>query len=65
LNDEAPAASVALLRRQYEQTFEGRAEERSARWAQRIEHSKWRYMARTVGIAGILIGLDMFIMHQL
>jgi len=56
---------VALLRRQYARTFEGTAEERLAKWAQRVEHNKWLYVARTVGIAAILIGLNMFIMHQL
>jgi len=65
LDDQAPVASVALLRRKYARTFEGTAEERLAKWAQRVEHNKWLYVARTVGIAAILIGLNMFIMHQL
>jgi hypothetical protein len=30
-----------------------------------VEHNKGLYTARTVGIAAILIGLNMFIMHQL
>jgi hypothetical protein len=65
LDDHAPVASVALLRRQHEQSLQRTAEERLASWAQRVEHNKWLYVARTVGIAAILIGLNMFIMHQL
>jgi hypothetical protein len=56
---------VALLRRQYEQSSERTAEERLASWAQWVEHNKWLYIARTLDIAAILIGLNMFIMHQL
>jgi hypothetical protein len=55
---------VALLRRQYEQKFEGRAEERLAKWAERVERNKC-YIARSIGIAAILIGLNIFIVHQL
>ena len=65
LDDQAPVASVALLRRQEEQSLQRTAEERLASWAQRVEHNKWLYVARTVGIAAILIGLNMFITHQL
>jgi hypothetical protein len=65
LDADSPAWSVALLRRQYEQTFEGTVEDRFARWAARVERNKWLYIARTIGIATILIGLNMFIMHQL
>jgi hypothetical protein len=65
LDDQAPVASVALLRPQYAPTFEGTAEQRLARWARRVEHHKLLYIAWTVGIAAILIGLNMFIMHQL
>ena len=65
LDAEAPAWSVTLLRRQYEQTFEGTPEERPARWAARIERNKALYIARTIGLATVLIGLNMFILHQL
>jgi hypothetical protein len=65
LDADSPAYSVTLLRRQYEQTFEGTTEERFARWARRVERNKWLYVARTIGIATILIGLNMFIVHQL
>ena len=65
LDADAPAASVTLLRRQYEQTFEGTKEERFARWAQRVERNRVLYIARTIGIAAVLIGLNMFIVHQL
>ena len=65
LNADAPVASVTLLRRQYEQTFEGTKEERFARWAQRVERNRVLYIARTIGIATVLIGLNMFIVHQL
>src|SRR5215471_17004383 len=58
LDDKAPVASVALLRRQYAQTFEGTAEARPAKWAERVEHNKWLYIAKTVGISAILIGLN-------
>src|SRR5215471_13276715 len=51
LDDQAPVASVALLRRQYEQSLRRTAEERLASWAQRVEHHKWLYIAKTVGIA--------------
>ena len=65
LNADAPAMSVTLLRRQYEQTFEGTREERFAKWAARAERSRLLYIAMTIGIAMILIGLNMFILHQL
>ena len=65
LDTDSPAWSATLLRRQYEQTFEGTTEERFERWAARVERNKWLYIARTIGIAAILIGLNMFIAHQL
>ena len=65
LDSDSPAWSATLLRRQYEQTFEGTTEERFARWAASVERNKWLYIARTIGIAAILIGLNMFIAHQL
>ena len=65
LDDQAPVASDALLRRQFEQSSERTAEERLADWAQRVEHNKGLYIVTTVGIAAILIGLNMFIVHQL
>ena len=65
LQADSPAASGTLLRRQYEQTFEGAMEERFVRWAQRVERDKWLYVTRTIGIATVLIGLNMFIVHQL
>jgi hypothetical protein len=65
LDADAPLASVALLQRQYERNSEERSEERLARWAERLERNKWLYVARTIGIATSLIGLNMFIVHQL
>jgi len=65
LDTDSPAWSATLLRRQYEQTFEGTTEERFERWAARVDRNKWLYIARTIGIAAILIGLNMFIAHQL
>jgi hypothetical protein len=65
LDTDSAAWSATLLRRQYEQTFEGTTEERFARWAAHVERNKWLYIARTIGIAAILIGLNMFIAHQL
>jgi hypothetical protein len=65
LDADSPAASVTVLRRQYERTFEARAEERFARWAERVERNRLLYIARTIGIATTLIGLNMFIVHQL
>ena len=53
--------SVALLRRQYERTFEGTKEDR----LERVERNRLLYIARTIGIATVLIGLNMFIVHQL
>jgi MFS family permease len=65
LDADAPAASVTLLRRQHEQTFEGTKEERFGKWAERVERNRLLYIARTIGIATVLIGLNMFIVHQL
>jgi MFS family permease len=65
LDADSPAMSVTLLRRQYEQTFEGRKEERFAKWAARVEQNRLLYIARTIGVATVLIGLNMFIVHQL
>jgi hypothetical protein len=65
LDADSPAMSVALLREQYERTFQGTKEERFAKWAQRVEQNRSLYIARTIGIATILIGLNMFIVHQL
>ena len=62
---DSPAWSVTLLRRQYEQTFDGTMENRLARWVERVERNKWRHIARTIGIAIMLIDLNMFIVHQL
>ena len=61
LDADAPAMSVALLRRQYERTFEGTKEDR----LERVERNRLLYIARTIGIATVLIGLNMFIVHQL
>lgn len=65
LDVHSPAMSVALLRAQYERAFEGTREERFAKWAQRVERNGLLYITRTIGIATILIGLNMFIVHQL
>lgn len=65
MDEDAPAASAYLLRRQYEQMFEGNAESRLARWAERLERSKWLYLVRTIGIALAVLGLNMFVQHQL
>jgi MFS family permease len=65
LDADSPAVSVALMRRQYEQTFEGTAEGRLARLAERIERNRRLYITRTIGIAMALLGLNMFIVHQL
>ena len=64
LDDQAPVASSGVIAPAI-RTSEGTAKERLANWAQRVEHSKCLYIARTVGIAAILIALNMFIMHQL
>jgi len=65
LDADSPAWSATLLRRQYEQTFDGTMEHRLARWVERVERNKWLYITRTIGIATLLIGLNMFIVHQL
>jgi hypothetical protein len=65
LDADSPAVSDALMRRQYEQIFEGTAESRLARRGELIERNRWLYIARTIGIAMILLGLNMFIVHQL
>jgi len=53
------------MRRQYEAAFEGRPEDRLARWAERVERHRLLYIARTVGIALLVVGLNMFVRHQL
>jgi hypothetical protein len=65
LDADAPVASVALMRRRYDQAFEGTAESRLARFAERVERNRWFYIARTIGIALALLGLNMFVLHQL
>ncbi len=65
LDADAPVASVALLRRHYDLTFEGTAEGRLARFAERLERNRSLYITRTIGIALVLLGLNMFIRHQL
>lgn len=65
LDEDSPGSSPYLLRRQYEQIFEGNAETRMARWAQRLERNKWLYIVRTIGIGLAVLGLNMFVEHQL
>jgi hypothetical protein len=65
LNADAPAWSAHLMRRQYEEAFEAKGEARLARWAERVERHRLLYIARTVGIALALLGLNIFIRHQL
>jgi len=65
LHEDSPAASQQLLRRQYQQTFEGTPESRLARWAAKLERHRNLYIARTLGIALTLLGLNEFILHQL
>jgi hypothetical protein len=65
LDADYPAWSRYLMRRQYEQAFEGTPEARLARWAERVERHRALYIARTIGIALALIGLNMFVRHQL
>ena len=65
LDEDSPGSSPYLLHRQYEQMFEGNAETRLARWAARLERNKWLYIVRTVGIALAVLGLNMFVQHQL
>lgn len=57
LHADSPVPSVTLLRRQYEQTFEGTKEQRFAKWAERVERNRLLYIGRTIGIATALIGL--------
>jgi hypothetical protein len=64
LDADSPAMSVALLRRQQEQRFEGTAESRLATFAERLERNRWLYIVRTIGIALSLLGLTMFSLHQ-
>src|SRR5215831_16962464 len=64
LDADSPAWSATLLRRQYEQTFDATMEHRLARWVERVERNKWLYITRTIGIATMLIGLNMFIDAQ-
>jgi MFS family permease len=65
IDADYPAASPFLMRRQYEQQFEGSAESRLARFAERAAQHRALYLVRTVGIALVLLGLNMFVLHQL
>lgn len=64
IDEDAPAASEYLLRRQVEQRAEGNAESRLARFAARLERDRWLYIVRTIGIALALLGLNMFVKQQ-
>jgi hypothetical protein len=51
---------------QYDRQFgQRRPEERAAERAERIELDRLLYIARTIGGAMLLLGLGMFIAHQL
>jgi hypothetical protein len=56
----------ATYKAQYERQFgQRRPEERAAERAERVELERLLYIARTIGGAMLLLGLCMFIVHQL
>jgi len=63
--EEPSVFSATLLRRRLEQRQEASAESRIARWAERLRRQRWLYVVRTVGIALSLLGLNMFVLHQI
>lgn len=61
----AHAPHPHLLAHHYKRLQEGNAEERLARWAERLERRRLLYIVRTMGIALILLGAVMFLRHQI
>lgn len=66
LNADHPAhlPSAHLTAELHRRTTEGTREERLSRFADRIERNRGLYVARTFGIALALLGLGMFMRHQ-
>jgi hypothetical protein len=62
---EPASSSPHLLRRRYEQTFGDSGDARLKRWAELWARDRWLYIVRTIGIALALLGLNMFIEHQI
>jgi hypothetical protein len=69
LDEERPVAgptgSAFLMRQQIEQEHEGGFESRLSRIAARVARNRALYIVRTIGIAMALLGLNMFVLHQL
>jgi hypothetical protein len=60
-----PAGAGHLYTAQYEQQFARSPEEAAARKAAEAEFNRVLYVARTIGLALLLLGGNMFIAHQL
>jgi len=58
-------AGIQLYRAQHERNANLAPEQKLARAAERSQFGRFLYLVRTAGIALILIGLNMFLYHQL
>jgi hypothetical protein len=60
-----PTGAAHLYTAQYERQFARSPEEAAARKAAEAEFNRVLYVARTIGLALLLLGVNMFIAHQL
>jgi hypothetical protein len=60
-----PTGATHLYTAQYERQFARSPEEAAARKAAEAEFNRILYVARTIGLALLLLGVNMFIAHQL
>lgn len=60
-----PTGAGHLYTAQYQRQFARSPEEAAARKAEEAEFNRVLYVARTIGIALLLLGANMFIAHQL
>ena len=65
LFERTDGAESHLLEREYRETRGGSLEARLRRWTKRLKREEGCYVARTIGIALALLGLNMAILHQL
>ena len=60
----APLPTTHMLSRQYEEMMQPPPETRFARLADRLQRQRQLYVIRTFGIALVLLGGGMFLLHQ-
>lgn len=60
----APLPTTHMLSRQYDEMMPHQPELRLARMADRLQRQRMLYIARTFGIALLLLGGGMFLLHQ-